>query len=248
MNFLQITKLCVYAAQFFHSEQGAEPCATLPPPCVNEWRTEWACIEQPENSPPFTSEANYIFTKIGTYVMQLNAFWTSEGNSWQGIMRTDTFLIGLPPDRYLDEYFICDGGAFLPLPDSQPDFTIYPWDTIVLQSKNYAAITKNEFCSTVEYFNVEPYDCSDDVVNVTQEVYLPNAFSPNGDGINDDYRIHAPGSKLLNFTVYDRWGGLVSEQYPWDGGNSEPGVYLAKIALMHDNKVSVYRTDIILIK
>lgn len=59
-------------------------------------------------------------------------------------------------------------------------------------------------------------------------VYVPNAFSPNGDGINDYLRLFAgPDVRLVHrFAVYKRWGGLVfeatecqpnDEQARWDG-------------------------------
>ncbi len=54
--------------------------------------------------------------------------------------------------------------------------------------------------------------------------YVPNSFSPNGDGINDDFRVFmAPHAELLSFEfrVFDRWG---DEQFAtfdvekgWDG-------------------------------
>lgn len=60
-------------------------------------------------------------------------------------------------------------------------------------------------------------------VDGTRQVYIPNAFSPNEDGINDRFEIY-PGAgiaEVLNFQVYDRWGGLVFEAKDgvsaWDG-------------------------------
>jgi gliding motility-associated-like protein len=56
------------------------------------------------------------------------------------------------------------------------------------------------------------------------DVYLPNAFSPNGDGINDDLRPMLPiGVQITSYTfkVYDRWGTEVfktnSLEAGWDG-------------------------------
>ncbi|MCO6489242.1 MAG: gliding motility-associated C-terminal domain-containing protein [Phaeodactylibacter sp.] len=43
-------------------------------------------------------------------------------------------------------------------------------------------------------------------------IYIPNAFSPNGDGRNDHFGIFAhPGtvSEVLEFKVFNRYGGLV---------------------------------------
>ncbi|MEM9836832.1 MAG: gliding motility-associated C-terminal domain-containing protein, partial [Bacteroidota bacterium] len=57
---------------------------------------------------------------------------------------------------------------------------------------------------------------SDTVVLIpflTNTVYAPNAFSPNGDGINDDWTIFAhPGVVAINqVSIFDRWGNVVFE-------------------------------------
>jgi gliding motility-associated-like protein len=48
------------------------------------------------------------------------------------------------------------------------------------------------------------------VVRIIKHLYMPNAFTPNGDGRNDHFRI-PPGVKLKLelFSVYDRWGNRV---------------------------------------
>jgi len=51
--------------------------------------------------------------------------------------------------------------------------------------------------------------------------YIPNSFSPNGDGINDTFG--PKGEHLGDFTmrIFDRWGNLVYHTAdffkPWDG-------------------------------
>ena len=52
--------------------------------------------------------------------------------------------------------------------------------------------------------------------------YIPNAFTPNGDGINDIFRAIAPGIKQTNyFRIYNRWGKLIFQSNNantgWDG-------------------------------
>ena len=81
------------------------------------------------------------------------------------------------------------------------------------------------------------------------EIYVPNAFSPNGDGINDSFKIIFPHStfNIQNSTlsIYDRWGGLIVETdgivYGWDGkkhGKDCPGgVYVYKIVFSVDGVV-----------
>lgn len=62
--------------------------------------------------------------------------------------------------------------------------------------------------------------------------YIPNAFTPNGDGNNDKFYIQSQyGVTVLQFQVFDRWGEKVHDgMYPWDGTYkgkpSQPGVYV----------------------
>jgi hypothetical protein len=57
-----------------------------------------------------------------------------------------------------------------------------------------------------------------DVVTITIEtdcsnnnVFIPNGFSPNGDGNNDVIFVRSNCIKTMNFTIYNRWGELVFE-------------------------------------
>jgi gliding motility-associated-like protein len=58
---------------------------------------------------------------------------------------------------------------------------------------------------------------------VPEEVMIPTAFSPNGDGINDGFGIAelSPYRKLNTFSIYNRWGELVYttkvQDDRWDG-------------------------------
>ena len=54
------------------------------------------------------------------------------------------------------------------------------------------------------------------------ELYVPTAFTPDGNGLNDIFRITAPGLKQLDYLrVFDRWGKLVFQSQTvskgWDG-------------------------------
>lgn len=45
-----------------------------------------------------------------------------------------------------------------------------------------------------------------------EKVFLPNAFSPNDDGWNDEYETHlAEGVEFQSLQIFDRWGELVFE-------------------------------------
>jgi len=65
-----------------------------------------------------------------------------------------------------------------------------------------------------------------------QTYFLPNAFTPNGDGLNDEFIGVGLMDYLLDFRmdIFDRWGGLVFSSQDarrgWDGGNAPAGVYV----------------------
>ena len=50
---------------------------------------------------------------------------------------------------------------------------------------------------------------------------VPNAFSPNGDGVNDVVKVEGMGIVELTFRIFNRWGELVFETHDvnqgWDG-------------------------------
>ena len=59
------------------------------------------------------------------------------------------------------------------------------------------------------------------VTCVEPELFVPNAFSPNGDGINDVIYVHGNTILEMHFVIYDRWGVKVFESnepsFGWDG-------------------------------
>lgn len=78
-------------------------------------------------------------------------------------------------------------------------------------------------------------------------IYVPNIFTPNGDGINDEFRaVTASASiELENMKIFDRWGTLIFESggnIPWDGSYKgsivSEGVYTFLIEYKYGEKVS----------
>jgi len=49
-------------------------------------------------------------------------------------------------------------------------------------------------------------------VQKERKVFVPTAFSPNGDANNDRLLVHGEdGTRILTFRVFDRWGELLFE-------------------------------------
>ncbi len=69
-------------------------------------------------------------------------------------------------------------------------------------------------------------------------IYIPDCFTPNGDGMNDVLRVMGPTllAKGFRFTIFDRWGHTlydsIDPQEGWDGGNIPTGVYPWKVSYL----------------
>lgn len=78
----------------------------------------------------------------------------------------------------------------------------------------YLTVTNEFNCSVTDSLLLPTQHCCD--------LWVPNAFSPNGDGLNDEFRIYAKtNQKLKDFSVYDRYGKRVfysiNQNVFWDG-------------------------------
>lgn len=88
-------------------------------------------------------------------------------------------------------------------------------------------LTSQMGCDSIVQLELEYFD-----------VYVPNIFSPNNDGINDLFEVLG-GENLLEIrelTIFDRWGTTIFSGPVWDGTyNDEPvgnGVYVYRSRLM----------------
>ncbi len=129
--------------------------------------------------------------------------------------------------------------------DAGAGFLYYLWNTgdstqIITVDKNgwYAVeIESQQGCmggdSVFVLFSTPPEPIPD------IRIYLPNAFSPNGDGLNDEFKAVTNSENIESFQmlIYDRWGTLIFESNDisrgWNGtfkGKLCPqGVYVYKV-------------------
>lgn len=94
---------------------------------------------------------------------------------------------------------------------------------------------------SVQYMltGINEYGCRDTAytritVDHSMELWLPNAFTPNGDGLHDVFRIeNVTHQQLLSWNIYNRYGTAVFTAYTiqdaWDGNHQhrpcDAGVY-----------------------
>lgn len=114
-------------------------------------------------------------------------------------------------------------------------------------------------CTATGMFAQEQKEINKQTEIVTQRnILIPNAFTPNGDGRNDVFRlINAKGAQLLEFKIFNRWGTVmfnsVNPEEGWDGryrNQEQPvGVYGYGIRIKYsDGVIETYRGTITLIR
>jgi gliding motility-associated-like protein len=72
------------------------------------------------------------------------------------------------------------------------------------------------------------------VLPLNKDVFVPNVFSPNGDGKNDILYVYGNYIDKLDMRIFNQWGqqiaSITNKLQGWDGrhkGNAQPvGVYV----------------------
>lgn len=101
-------------------------------------------------------------------------------------------------------------------------------------------------------------------VRIVRNVFIPTAFSPNGDGINDKFSIFAGrnATNVKSFVIFDRWGNMMYEVVDlppnddtqgWDGTLRgrilDPGVFIySAIVEFEDGEELNYHGEVKLIR
>jgi large repetitive protein len=120
----------------------------------------------------------------------------------------------------------------------------------------YAVTVTNDYgCSASDSMSIKAF-CEN------TQVYIPDAFTPDGDGVNDILMVRGTGINVKSFRIFNRWGQMVFEQenfppnvpqFGWDGRihgiMGEPEVYVYTAEVICDNGVSyIYKGNVSLLK
>jgi len=65
---------------------------------------------------------------------------------------------------------------------------------------------------------ISPRDSAHVKIEECGGVYIPNVFTPNGDGQNDVFKATIKGARCFDCKIYNRWGVLIYEWNDVDGG------------------------------
>jgi gliding motility-associated-like protein len=96
-------------------------------------------------------------------------------------------------------------------------------------------------------------------VDLEMTEHIPSAFTPNGDGMNDLFRVRGlKYQRIVEFKVYNRWGEVVydyrtGDAQGWDGTyKGEPcdmGVYNYSVILAKAGEAEkIYKGNVTLIR
>lgn len=143
-------------------------------------------------------------------------------NNHCGSWRDTTFLYWVTPESYADiDTNLCQGEPFV-LGLATNRFTQVFWSD---GDTSTSRLFREPFAGSARIVTA----CGEQAINVRLarercdcELWLPSAFSPNGDGLNDRY-VATPECEaaLFELFIYDRWGKLVFEStnpaQGWDG-------------------------------
>ncbi len=140
-----------------------------------------------------------------------------------GCTDSDSIVVSVhtPAEFHISSYdFLCAGK--LHVLEAGSEYSSYLWQDGSTAS-SFAAIDEGEYWVQITDTN----NCkSSDTAWLTYcpgDIFVPNAFTPNKDGINDTFRPVNTGNTLLDFSmiIFNRWGQKIFETNDflsgWDG-------------------------------
>ena len=215
-----------------------------------------------------------IFNSLGegTYNIALE---DANGCTWDTtivINEPAAVYLDLGPDIEIEFGESANVEAFVNIDPNRIDTILWTPDDLIVCSDQLcvegSVFTFNSTLISATVFDENGCSDSDEVMIVVKKdrrVYIPTAFSPNGDGDNDTFYLYVDADqveKIHRFSIFNRWGEEVfqaanfSPNDPiagWDGTFKEKRldpavfVYFAEIEFI-DGHVEMYKGDVTLLK
>ncbi|MEL6653898.1 MAG: PKD domain-containing protein, partial [Bacteroidota bacterium] len=212
---------------------------------------------------PISNEANpeYTFMEPGSYPINFTVIGAGGCTQTNADAVVQVFPAGIA--EFSTDLMIPDS---LPLPNATVTFNNlstnanqFYWDFgdgnvstefspthIYKEAGHYTvSLTITDQGGCVDSFQLGP------LVIYEPDLLIPNLFTPNEDGVNDQFRITYTGNEAFLMQIFDRWGRPVHEgrQLSWNGINlqgnpSVEGVYFYVIKIGE----KVFRGDLTLLR
>ena len=175
------------------------------------------------NKPPYqTTEKITVRRTISPYPYDLYQAYITNGfcsgiSTFKVYYYNPVLITSLPTDVYLCDSFskgvtLNAGGGFAKYnwePTGDSTNSIFVTDP----GKYTVKVANSGGCAFTD--SVQVYACP------PSDVFIPSAFTPNADGVNDTFRVYNLNSVYYQFTIYNRWGERVfisNDPFKgWDG-------------------------------
>ncbi len=117
------------------------------------------------------------------------------------------------------------------------------WEVVTSSGGNlnrYTIKLDTLWAGLYEIFVRDAYGCEyslDHSIDYDETIFIPNVFTPNNDGVNDDFYIRNLPESGTSVIITNRNGSIVyeSDNYTydtlWDGGNEADGIYYYKVSM-----------------
>lgn len=184
----------------------------------NNGVVSWDFGDAGNTVPGIGPNPTHLFSGPGNYTVTMTETFNS-------LPFTTTFPVhidSLPPKSFraypTDSLYIFPGSS-IPL-NAGPDMFSYLWQDG--KTEQFYNVSDAGLYS-VEYVDIRCCKNSDSLKVIALDISLPNAFTPDGDGLNDVFRALGPTDGIEDFTltIYNRYGQLLWEaanfEDKWDG-------------------------------
>ena len=184
------------------------------------------------------------------------------------VSQPDELIVNAGPDQTVDLGYEADINTITSPPFRPVDFLWDPPLTLDCEDcPDPTAIPFNNTTYTVSILDEDGCMAEDEItifVNKERPIYIPNVFSPNGDGFNDFWTVFSgpAATRILKMSVFSRWGEHVFEATDipigipsagWDGTfkgepvNPEVYTFFVEVEFI-DSEIVLYEGSITIVK
>jgi len=173
-------------------------------------------------------KASNTYSSFGAYNVKLSA----EGyNGCKDSIIKQVQIIKSPTAGFIGPEGPVELGTPIDFINQSIDFTNWYWSFGDGSMNNFTIDPSHEYVNKGSYsvsLIVENGICSDTITKLVEissgiSAYVPTGFSPNGDGLNDDFLpiTNVTEDDEFQFLVFNKWGNVIFEaadyQQGWDG-------------------------------
>lgn len=200
----------------------------LPSPFLN--KSQIVCVTPVDSMPPCPPTIYLVPFDCGSQVEDPNC-QNALAPSSSPILNTN--ILNWVPDNSLDCNVKIAGYKLYIAPREGAEFELLKTlpDTFFLH-KDDISTAGCYYVKAYNKYNIESERSNIVCTDICAEFQLPNLFTPDGDGKNDIFRPYpcVRGVENVEFSVYNRWGGLVYRSVDkngphWNGAGASDGVY-----------------------